>query len=135
MKISTHTIRRLSQSVAVLLVAAGLAVPAIAAAAGKQPPDAFERAVARHQQPDAFERAVARHQPAALPDAIERYAAIHPYGLGLTSGRTIVVHTSPGFSWDDAAIGAFGALGIALALAGIAMYARTTRTHHSSPVL
>lgn len=133
MKISTHTIRRLSQLVAVLLVAAGLAVPAIAAAAGKQPPDAFERAVARHQQPDAFDRAVARQLPAAVPDAFERYAVAHPYGVGLASGPTIVVHTSAGFSWSDAAIGAFGALGIALALTGIAMYARTTRTRHSSP--
>ena len=135
MKISTHASRRFSQAVAVLLVAAGLAVPA--ATAGKQPPDAFERAVARHQSPDAFERAVARHQPAAVPDVIERYAAIHPYGLGLTAGAapTIVVHTNPGFSWRDAAIGAFGGLGIALALTGIALYARTTRTQHSSPVL
>ena len=121
MKISTHAVRRLSQAFAVLLVAAGLAVPA-AAAAGKQPPDAFERAVARHQ-------------PTALPDVIERYAAAHPYGLGLTAGAapTIVVHTSPGFSWGDAAIGAFAALGIALALTGVGIYARTTRTQRSSP--
>ena len=126
MKLSTHAIRRLSQALAVLLVAAGLAVPAVAAAVGKQAPDAFERAVARQQ-------------PGALPDVIERYAAVHPYGLGLTAetatNRTIVVHTSPGFSWGDAAIGAFGAMGIVLALTGIALYARTTRTRHSSPAV
>jgi hypothetical protein len=123
MTISTYAIRRFFQAAAVLLVAAGLAVPA-AAAAGKRAPDAFQRAVARHQS-------------AAVPDVFERYAAAHPYGVGLTGAAapTIVVHTSPGFSWTDAGIGAFGGLGIALALTGIALYARTTRTHHSSPAL
>jgi hypothetical protein len=159
MKISTHTIRHLSQAVALVLIAAGLAVP-VGVAAGKQPSDAFERAVARGQA-------------AALPDVIERYAASHPYGSALSTdaaptgeaknetpftqivtapasssageaknqlpftapaeaqAQTIVVRTSSGFSWGDAAIGAFGALGIAFALTGIAMYARTTRPHHS----
>jgi len=158
MKISTHAGRRLSRAVAVLLLAAGLSVPA-AVAAGKQAPDAFQRAVARHEAlagPDAFERAVARHQAPAVPDAFERYAASHPYGLGLTAEtaatgeaknevpfvasanarpRPIVAHTSTGSDWGNAAIGALGALGIALALTGIAMYARAARKHHSSPAL
>jgi hypothetical protein len=127
MKISTHAINRLSQAVAVLLVAAGLVVP-VAAAAGKQPPDAFQRAVARHE-------AQVQAPTRTLPDVIERFAAMHPYGLGLTAPPTIVVHTSPGFSWGAAAMGAFGAFGIALAATGIAMYARASRTRHSSPAV
>ena len=38
-----------------------------------------------------------------VPDVLERYAAVHPYGAGLTPA--IVPSQSSGFDWGDYAIG------------------------------
>lgn len=126
MKISTHTIRHLSQAVALALVAAGIAIP-VGAAAVKHS-SAAPTGEAKNGTP--FTQLVTA--PASLPtgEAKNQLPFTAPAEV---QPQTIVLRTSSGFSWGDAAIGAFGALGIAFALTGIAMYARTTRPQHSSP--
>lgn len=49
--------------------------------------------------------------------------------------QTTFAHSSSGFRWGDAAIGAAAAIGLALLLASAAIFARTSRTHESSPAL
>jgi hypothetical protein len=46
--------------------------------------------------------------------------------------QTIAAHTSSGFPWGNVAI-ALAAIALALALAGTSMFARSSRTHESSP--
>ena len=111
--------------------------------------DVFERYVASHPYgaglaPVTLPAGEAKNETPFTRAAISSSAA---FGLSLGTGeaknqapftrsatrqpQTIAVHSSSGFRWADAAIGAAAA--IALALAGAAMFARTARTHESSP--
>ena len=51
---------------------------------------------------------------AAVPDVLERYAAVHPYGAGLTPAATR--SQSSGFDWGDYAIGIGTGVGFILLL-------------------
>lgn len=55
-------------------------------------------------------------RPVAIPDVVERYAAAHPYGSGLSTGSTII--QASGFDWGDYAIGIGTGMGLILLLAG-----------------
>lgn len=62
---------------------------------------------------------VYQSQAAAVPDVLERYAAVHPYGAGLTPAAT--PSQSSGFDWGDYAIGIGTGVGfILLLVAGLA---------------
>src|SRR5581483_2275317 len=131
-----------------LLVGAVVAVAIVpTASAVGRPPDVQDAAsatlAAQVSPPDV--RDTALRISVAVPDVIERYAAAHPYGLGLSSVATAVSRppdisdaalsaqyaslpaSNAGFSWTDWAIGIGSGIGLALLLAGCAMASRQVR--------
>jgi hypothetical protein len=103
-----------------------------ASAIASPAPDVIERAVAvASRHPDV--RYVAVSPDTAAPDVVERFAAVHPYGLGLSSTPVSVsrppdiadtalavryapVAQSSSFQWTDWGIGIGTGMGIALLL-------------------
>jgi hypothetical protein len=112
MNVQTNERHRLRKLVVALASAAAIAAPAAAAGAGTGAPIKDEN-----------------YRPSAL--LVEKGAPIkdenyRPSALLVESATpSIVVATSPGFQWDDAALGAGSTLGIlALGLGGILVLRR-----------
>jgi hypothetical protein len=121
-------------------------VTASTAGAVGRPPDVQDTATAvlagQISPPDVRDAALAT---TTVPDAFERYAAAHPYGLDPSLGTAarsrppdvadaaLAVQygpselTSSGFHWDDWAIGIGSGMGLALLLGGFFLMSRQLR--------
>ena len=76
-------------------------------------PDAVERYAAAHPYGSGLS-ATTESTLVAVPDVLERYAAAHPYGSGIAS----TLSQPNGFDWGDYAIGIGTGMGLILILAG-----------------
>jgi hypothetical protein len=134
-----------------LLVLAAVVAGATASAAGAAgpPPDVQDAATANlatliSQPPDVQD--AASGTTVAVADAFERYAAAHPYGVGLSSTSTsvsrppdvedtalavrygsVIATSTNGFDWNDWAIGIGSGIGLALFLVGGLLTGRQLR--------
>jgi hypothetical protein len=129
------SIIRLRRLLLVGAIVAGIAVPA-AAAVGRPPDvqDAANAALAGQISPPDV-RDAALETTVVVPDAFERYAAAHPYGVDLADDSSTLVSRPPditdavlaaqygsasqpstGFDWGDWAIGIGSGTGLMLLL-------------------
>ena len=76
-------------------------------------PDVVERYAATHPYGSGLS-ATTDSRLVAVPDVLERYAAAHPYGNGIAS----TLSRPNGFDWGDYAIGIGTGMGLILFLAG-----------------
>lgn len=142
---TSNTLIRLRRLLLVGAVVAGAIVPA-AAAVGR-PPDVQDSAsatlVGQISPPDV--RDAALRTSVTAPDVIERFAAAHPYGTGLSEGTASlsrppdisdtalavqygsVAYSKTGFNWADWAIGIGSSMGLALLVGACLMTRRQLR--------
>lgn len=107
-----------------------LAFAAPAAQAGTRPNDRSD-VISRYLHSHASSRGVSPAD-APVPDAFERYAAAHPYGVGLVP---TTVAGSTAFDWGDYGAGVGTGIGVFLVLAGVLIAMPARRRQRTEPVI